>query len=165
LLVKENVPGKEKLIAKLLKGPGLGALDYGDPLGSGGTAYSVCIYDDAGDLAGKLEVDRAGASCAGKECWKPVGATGYRYKDKDASADGVSGLKLLGGDAGKSKVLLKGANNAAKGETSLPIGIANLLAGSTGATVQLFGSDAPQCYSATLGTVVKSETDFFKARN
>ena len=53
-----------------------------------------------------------------------AGPLGYLYKDKDASADGVSSMKLLGGAAGKSKVLLKAANNSAKGQTSLPTGIA-----------------------------------------
>jgi hypothetical protein len=163
LLVKEDVAGKEKLMAKLLNGPALGQSDFGDPLMGGGTAYTVCVYDDADSLAGKLEVDRAGMQCAGNDCWRPLGPLGYLYKDRDASADGTQSLKLLGGGAGKSKILLKAANNSSKGQTSLPTGIAAALAGSTSATVQIHGSDAPKCFSATLGTVVKDTGIVFKA--
>jgi len=166
--VKENVAGKENLLAKLLSGPALGQGDFGDPL-LGGTAYTMCVYDDAGSLAGRLDVDRGGMECAGGDCWRWVGppppyGRGYRYADRDASADGVTSLKLLGGPVGKSQILLKAANNSAKGQTSLPTGIAAALAGSTSATVQIHGSDAPGCFSATLSTVVKDTGNFFKAK-
>ena len=86
--MKETVPGKERLIAKLLKGPALTQADFGDPV-SGSTVYDVCIYDDTGALAGQLQVDRAGELCAGKECFRSLGPKGYSYEDKDTSADGV----------------------------------------------------------------------------
>jgi cysteine-rich repeat protein len=165
LLVKTDVVGKEKLLAKFVKGPALGQMDFGAPLLPGGTGYALCIYDDTGDFAGGLEVDRAGQQCAGKDCWRSVGASGLLYKDKDASSDGTKLIKLLGGDAEKSKILVKAANNSSKGQISLPTGITAALAGSTNATVQLFRSDTADCFAATLGTVVKNEADFFKAKN
>lgn len=73
-------------------------------------------------------------------------------------------MKLLGGDDAESQILLKGGNNAAKGQPSLPSGIAAALTGSASATLQIFGSDTAQCYSATLDTVIKDTGDFFKAK-
>lgn len=164
LLVQESVAGKEKVIAKLQSGPQLDRGDFGDPLLAGGTAYTACLYGGTGDLAGTLEIDRAGMECAGRDCWKGVATKGYLYKDKSAAADGAQSVKLLGGDAGKSKILLKAANNSSKGQSNLPTGIAAALSGSGGATIQLHGSDAANCFSATLGTVVKDSGGLFKAK-
>jgi hypothetical protein len=122
LLVNEKVPGKEKVIMKLVNGPALTQVDFGDPV-SGSTIYDVCIYDDAGQLAGQLQVDRAAAQCAGNDCWKPLGPLGFLYKDKAMTADGVGLVKLLGREAGKSQILIKGKNNSSKGQTHLPTGI------------------------------------------
>jgi hypothetical protein len=129
LLVKENKPGKEKLLAKLIKGPAVDQLDLGSPLAPGGSAHTVCVYDDADAVVGRMDVDRAGDDCGGKPCWKAIGGAppdgkGYLYKDGGASADGIKILLMKGGDAGKSKILIKGANNSSKGQTSLPAGIA-----------------------------------------
>ena len=73
-------------------------------------------------------------------------------------------LLLKAGDAGKSKAVAKAKNNAGKGQTALPLGTAAALAGSSGATVQLFGSDAARCLSVTLGTVVQDTGTRFKAK-
>ena len=54
LLIKEDIAGKEKLVAKMVKGPALAQTDLGNPLSGGGTVYSLCIYDDAGNLAGGI---------------------------------------------------------------------------------------------------------------
>ncbi len=104
-------------------------------------------------------------SCAGKDCWKAVGSKGYLYKDRDIAADGVLLIKALGGDAGKSKILVKAKNKGSKGQLSMPTGIAAALAGSTSATVQLHGSDSPVgCYSTTLMNVIASSPSLFKAK-
>jgi uncharacterized delta-60 repeat protein len=164
LLVKENVAGREKFLARLLNGPALGQSDFGDPLLGAGTAYTICLYDDADGLAGQVEVDRAGQQCAGNDCWRPLGPLGYLYKDKDASANGMTSMKLFGGAAGKSRILLRAANNSLKGQTSLPTGIAAALAGSSSATVQIHGSDTPGCFSTTLSRVAKDTGSLFKAK-
>ena len=131
LMVNEKKAGKEKIIAKLIGGPEILATDWGDPTVSGGGAYGICLYADGislglleGSLVAELAIDRAGEECAGKNCWKAAGPFGFSYKDKGASQDGVSGAKFLGGPAGKSKILVKAANNASKGIESLPTGIA-----------------------------------------
>lgn len=165
LSVDERKPGGEKLLVKWTGGPALLGTDFGNPLGAGGTAYRVCVYDDGGALAGQYAVDRAGYLCRGRECWKALGKPpgsprhkGYRYKDGDAGADGLLLARLAGGAAGRSQALVKG-----RGAT-LPTGVAAALAGSTAATVQLAGSDAPQCVSIALPTVVRDDGTRFKAR-
>lgn len=166
LLVNEKVTGKEKMLVKLVKGPAMAQTDFGNPLDPGGTAYGVCIYDDASALVGQLEVDRAGiATCSGgaTACWKSLGQAppagkGYKYKDGDRSASGVSQIMLKGGTS--SKALIK----AAGPQPPLPAGIAAALSTTTSVTVQLHGSDAPQCLSTTLSTIKKQTATFFKAK-
>ena len=170
LLVKEDVPGKERLVAKLRQGPALVQTDMGNPLdvaqGGTGTIYALCVYDDGDNLAGALFVDRGGDTCDGQPCWKPIGRApndpngpgrGYRFKDVAASSDGVRKILYKGGAAGTSKALVIG-----KG-ASLPSGIPAALDSSTAATIQLRASDG-LCLGVTLGEIVKSEPGFFKAK-
>jgi hypothetical protein len=171
LLIKENVPGKEKLIAKLGGGPALAQTDLGNPLsgaeGGTGTRVSLCIYDGNGNLAGELVAAGPTSTCTdGAPCWKSVGSTpndpngpgkGYAYRDTDASTDGLQKLLYKGGDAGKPKVIVK-----AKGST-LPLGIPAALQSSTQATIQLRSSDG-ECLSATVTEIKKQEAGFFKAK-
>ena len=103
--------------------------------------------------------------CAGNDCWRPSDLLGHVYRgDSDASADGAQSLKLLGGAAGKSKILLKAANNSAKGRRACRRVSRRRWPDSTSATVQIHGSDAPACFSTTLSTVREGHRDFFKAK-
>lgn len=169
-LIKKESAGQEKLIAKMLKGPLINQIDFGDPTIGGGTKYNLCIYDDSAALVGTIIVDRAGdANCSGgaAACWNPIGAVspagkGYKFKDTDLTSDGTSNLLLKGGptSAGKSKILLKGSG------AGIPSGVTALLTTTTNVTVQLRGDDAlaPGCWTVTLGTVKKQTADFFKAK-
>ncbi len=162
LLVREGA-GKEKLLVKMISGPALAQTDLGNPLAGGGTAYSVCFYDDAGNIVGQMEVDRAGDTCSIKPCWKalggsPPGGKGYKYKDDALAAAGVFQILYKGGAAGKSKTVIKGRG------TGLPNNIADGLLSSSNATVQLRGSDAALCLSMTVADIKKQEADFFKAK-
>jgi len=171
LQVNESTPGKEQVIAKWLKGPQFTGADVGNPLSGGWSAYNLCLYNEAGALAGDYLIDRAGATCGTSPCWAKVGKAppdpghkGYRYKDATTTSDGMLLLLLKGGEAGKSKIVAKGKNNAAKGQTSLPTGAATLLSGSTQATIALHGSDARKCFSCALTTVTKDADGTFKAQ-
>lgn len=157
MLLVRGVPGKEKLVAKMLKGPALEQTDVGNPLdatrGGSGTSFTLCVYGQSQNLVGELTVDRAGDVCAaGGPCWKSIGKApndpngpgkGYNYTDKGLAADGVLKLMYRGGNEGKSKVLLK-----AKG-ANLPSSIAQQIQGSSQATAQLSSSDGV-CLSLTL---------------
>ncbi len=154
LSVSEIKAGKQKLRVKLARGPALSQADFGNPLSPGGTGYDVCLYDGAGGLVAEFEIDRAGLLCAGKPCWKATGGApptgkGYAYKDKDRSADGIQVMTFKSGAVDKSKILIKAGNSAPAGYTSLEGLVAQALSGSTAVTLQLHGSDAPNCYSIT----------------
>lgn len=170
LVMKASVPGKEKLIAKLLRGPALAQADMGNPLdaaqGGSGTAYSLCVYDGADNLAGGVLVDRAGDLCEGKPCWKPIGhapndprgpGKGYRYRDGTLAAGGVLKILYKGGDAGSSRALVIGKGPA------LPTGIPAALQSTTEVSVQLRSSDA-QCLSVTLSQISAQDASLFKAK-
>lgn len=170
LLVKTDISGKERLVAKLKQGPALTQTDMGNPLdasqGGSGTSYALCIYNDADALAGDVFVARAGDLCAGQPCWKPIGhapndpggpGKGYRYKDLALSADGVRKILYKGGSAGASKALVIGKGG------DVPSTIAPALQSSSAATIQLRSSDGA-CLSLGLNEIVKSEPGFFKAK-
>lgn len=166
LVVDEKVAGKEKLQMKLGKGPTLSGSDLGNPLAPAGTAYSVCLYNDANALVAEYRVDRAGLACVSAACWKgfgkPAGVNGYQYKDKAASADGVLQLQLKAGKSAQAQV--KGSNNAAKGMTALPVGMAAALGGSLAPTIQISGSDASVCLGVTLTTVSLDDGIRYRAK-
>lgn len=169
LLVRESAPGHERLIVRMSRGPALAQSQLGNPLAPGGTGYTLCLFDDADALAARLTVDRAGQDCGTAPCWRPAGAPppegrGFRYRDRSASASGVFRLLLKGGAAGRSSVLLKARNDAGRGQTSLPSGIAAALAGSAGATAQLVADDGSACLSLGLGRVSASSPILFKAK-
>lgn len=162
LTVNEAANGKEKLkLAMKALGQATTAADFGDPV-AGGTGQRVCVYDSADALVGELLVDRAGQTCGAKPCWKALGSVGFRYRDPSASASGMSTFVQRAGPAGKGKLVAKARNNAAKGQTSMPTGIAAALAGATAARAQLQTSDAG-CFDAALGTVKRADGVVFRA--
>jgi hypothetical protein len=125
--------------------------DFGDPTVDD-TVVANCIYDDLGSLVHEFVVARAGDTCAGKPCWKTKGTRGYGYVDKGGSATGISKMDYLSGDAGRGKAAVKGKNDAKKGRTSLPAGIAAALAGNSAPTIQML-TDSGFCVGATLNQV------------
>ncbi len=175
LLINEVHEGRERLVLKLKKGPALTLADFGDPTMAAGTAYTVCFYrEDTGDFAGDLQIDRAGDQCGSRSCWEALSRDrGYRYRDREYSADGVGTIKLGGGRAGRSEIRVIGKNNAKRGYDSLPAGkhppdtgIAKGLEDSFGGVrVQIRSSDGPECFEANLDDVKRSGPTYFKARN
>jgi hypothetical protein len=164
LLVKEKVPGKEKVKVVLKKlVAAVNQSQFGDPV-AGTTSYTVCVYDQADGLVGEMVVDRSQSDCGTppRPCWKAISTKGYKYKDKDTTADGILKIIELGGDPGKGKVIVLGKNNASKGQLSLPTGIAPALQNNSKATVQVVSSDA-DCFGVTTTEVKKADGLFFKA--
>jgi hypothetical protein len=162
--VNEAKPGKEKLALSLAAlSEETAPEDFGDPV-AGDTLYDLCVYDGSDALAASLSVERAGALCGAAQtpCWKVrKGAGGFAYKDPDAAADGAVKIALVAGTNGQLKLWAK--NQATRGRTALPLGIAAELANETSALVQLHARGAA-CWSAALSTVKKADGVRFKAR-
>ncbi len=163
LFISKESSGKEKMVAKFLKGPPLEQTDLGNPI-DGASSYHLCILDDGFNLIGTYDVDRAGDTCSGDsaDCWKAVGkdppdGKGYRYKDKDLASDGILKLLWKAGAAGKSKAIIKG-----KGSGLTPVAAALQSTGFV--TMQLHASDGPTCIESSMFGVRKQDADFFKAK-
>jgi hypothetical protein len=169
LLIKENVPGKEKLIVKLLGGPAAVQTDFGDPLVADGTPYRLRLFDALGASVAAIEVARPGdTTCSGgaMQCWKAIGGAppagkGYKYKDTDLAAAGVSQV-MMKATGLSTKIAFK-----AKGPSPpFPVGIPALLMSTSAVTVQVDVADAsaPVCFAATLTDIRKQQPDAFKAK-
>jgi hypothetical protein len=176
LLVKENKPTKEKVVAKFIRGPALSQTDFGNPLIAGGTSYELCIFDAVGGLAGSFQVDRAGDLCAGRDCWKKVGklppdGKGYRFKDKDMDSDGALVLKMKGGNAGKSKIIFKAKNKTGNMPTGIAAALAAGVPAGSSAMIQFIPNGEPgglpagtTCLEIELDDVKKNDGEIFKAK-
>jgi hypothetical protein len=165
VLITEVVEGREKFKLRMKKGAEIVQGDFGDPTAS--TDYTVCFYRlDDGGYAGEIIVDRGGATCAGRSCWKRADSRGFTYNDRERSADGVKKAKFLGGHAGKSSMRMFGGNSAAKGLLSQPLGITKGLEHAfTGARIQIRSNDGPACFQADFGVVKRTGPAYFRATN
>lgn len=102
---------KDALTYTWAKGDATVVGDFGDPV-TGGTDYILCVYDSTSTLVMTASVPARG-TCGTKPCWAPT-KTGFKYKSKDLTPDGVQQVVLTAGVAGKAKVQVKG-----KGENLL----------------------------------------------
>lgn len=115
---KTAAPGKATLVIKndplgyakdsfqwtLTNGAATDPGELGDP--STQTSFSLCLYH-AGGLQMRAQVP-AGGLCAGRACWRPL-RDGFRFSDKQSSADGIGTLLVQAGAQGKAKIQIKGA--------------------------------------------------------
>lgn len=98
------------------------------------------------------------ADCDGKPCWKSLGTKGYGYGDKPGSSEGITGLTLKSGVAGKARIQVKaGGANLAFGALpwTMPV------------VVQLLvdDGDTVQCWQTTFtNTPHKNDASRFKAK-
>jgi hypothetical protein len=153
-LVKNNPADltntKDKLGWKWIKGTATTTGDFGTPLSS--TNYLLCIYTGSTPTLVTSALAPAGGTCAGKPCWKGK-PTGFIYKDKDLTPNGLLQIVLKSGLDGKAKIIVKG-KGANLQTPALPI--------SQPVTVQLKSSDGV-CWEAVYSApATKSDTTVFK---
>lgn len=140
---------KDKWLFKWLKGPQTTQSDFGDPRSS--TDYALCLY------AGPLQSPLAEAQvAAGSATWKALSDKGYKYANPSGNPHGATAVSLVGGTAGKSKVLFKGKGSnlpdPALGSLPLPV------------TARLVNSETNACFEAVFGTAKKNDPAKFKAK-
>jgi cysteine-rich repeat protein len=105
LMVKRGTtPDRDLLKWKWSKGSRTTVAELGTPQTT--TNYRLCIYDASG-LRRTLNAP-AGGICGAKPCWKPLGASGFTYKDKQLTPEGIQQLKLKSGPDGKAQIQLAG---------------------------------------------------------
>lgn len=78
-------------------------------------------------------------------------------------APAISKIGYSAGGAGKGKADAAGANDAAKGQNSLPAGVVAALSGNAHPTIQLVTSDG-FCVGATMTEATKDDGLQYKAR-
>jgi hypothetical protein len=114
------------------------------------------VYDASGTPQPLLEERiAAGGTCGRRPCWRPIGATGYRYRNKTGTPDGVTDVRLKVTEPGELQLAVKG-----KGAPLAlpPLGLA------TPVTVALLVDD-PQtatCWQATFVKAVRNDPTAFK---
>ncbi len=120
------------------------AEEYGDPLTT--TNYVICVYDTTGlRVQARAPADNLLGPCRDGPCWTKLGSGGFKYKDKDATPDGVRTLFLRGNRIG---VLAKGVN------LSLPADMTTL---SQPVTVQIHNSEG-FCFTAEYQAPARKQT-------
>jgi hypothetical protein len=122
-----------------------------------GTPVRLCVYDASGvDHAIAAVATDTGSTCAGKPCWRDVGAppTGIRYRNKEVGAGAIS-VARLHARRGMLGLLLK-AHGPVTGWSRLPA--------TPPVTAQLIVGDGaePPCWNATLATVHRSDAATLK---
>jgi len=150
--VKDNVKdAKDTLTWNWGKGAATSLSDFGDPV-NGTTSYQLCVYDSVLSVPTPVMALMAppGGICAGKPCWAAK-KTGFLYKDKNLTNDGLMQLQFVAGADGKAKIVVKG-----KG-VNLPVPAPagpGLFAQDIVVTVQLVNSDGV-CWEADFSAPAK----------
>ena len=151
VFLKNNADdSKDKLIWKWIKGQATTQAELGDPTLTAG--YRFCVYDASGFLLGASVPPSTSK-------WSRVSDKGYKYKDTNGSADGITKV-LLKGNASeqRSKALVKG-----KG-TNLPDPVVGSL--TLPVTAQLRNMSTGVCIEGVYesGDVIKNDAGQFKAK-
>lgn len=105
---------KDKLNLLMMNAPGVTPEDFGTPTTS--DTYHACIFGPD-SLLMEAEVG-PGGTCDGKPCWAET-TTGFTYKDKTGSRDGITALNLKASAKPKTKISAKG-RGAALDDPTLP---------------------------------------------
>lgn len=131
LALKDNTDdAKDFLLRKWIKGAATDVTEFGDPTSS--STYELCLYDGGGLVA-------SGTAPAGI-AWTAK-ATGFKYRDKTSSPNGLETVTLKAGAAAKAKIIVRG-----KG---LNLSMPNLEMLTSPLTVQLKRGGGSVCWGAT----------------
>jgi hypothetical protein len=137
--------------------------DFGIPVDGGGNSYSLCIYDDVAGtpvlrMGAKVGADDTCGPLGDATCWKST-VKGGGYKKKNGNVDGVTKVKLKGGEAGKPSVQVMVTEGSVRqlksGFQQDPL-----------VTIQLHASDPSNCWESTFSASDTKENALgvFKAK-
>jgi hypothetical protein len=136
------------------RGSGVTPSDFGSPLDA--TSYAICLYDTDSDGAMLRLVASlpAAGECRGKPCWKAK-RTGFKYKDKELTPDGLSAVNLRVGRTGT--VLGVNGKGVNLDVPTLPLGVP--------IRVQLRRMDGSTCWETAFAATRKNTSTLLKARS
>jgi hypothetical protein len=158
LQIKDNADdARDQLKWKWKKGAATDVADFLDPIG-GSASYLLCVYDASANPQPRSQMNvPPGGSCNSAPCWKASGSTGFSYKDRAATPDGITNLKLKAGVSGKASVQAKG-----KG-VPLPTP-ALVLALPVTAQLVITNGSTTECWQTIYTTATVNDTARFKAK-
>ncbi len=135
------------------KGAATTGTEFGDPTST--AAYVLCVYDASGDPQPRAALAAPVAGrCAGAPCWQPT-RTGFVYKDRLATPDGLTRVRLHEGSAdGTAKLIVEG-HGAGLGAPTLPL--------TPPVVVQLLDTDTSVCWEATHATPTANDATRFRS--
>src|SRR5262249_16292498 len=107
--IKDNGDNtKDQFKWKWAKGAATDVTNFKDPV-SGSATYRLCVYDASGHSQPLMQMDvPPGGMCGTKAGWKARGTTGFGYKNKAGTPNGLTGMKLKAGATGEAQVQAKG---------------------------------------------------------
>jgi cysteine-rich repeat protein len=154
--IRTGADPKKRKVSWRWRGSAPGAADFGNPLTT--SDYSLCVY--LGPLPGGTATATLSAhvpadgTCDGDPCWRSTGS-GYSYRDRDATPDGVTAISLSGRSEDSARIVLKG-----KG-MHLPLPTALQSGPDVTALVQLRRKDASgQCWSSQIAASTSTSERF-----
>jgi hypothetical protein len=154
VVLRDRTPDtKDSLTWKWTKGATTPKSEFGSPNTT--TDYAICIYDSERGLV-LAATAPADSTCRGKPCWSE-NRSGFKYKDPDATPDGLTRIALREGlQPGRARILVRG-----KGE-NLPMPTLPL---TQPVTVQL-ANELGACWEATyLPPASRNQADQFKDKS
>lgn len=158
LILRDGDPARSLLRWKLNKGGAASMSDLRDPA-QGAPTLLLCIYDTSAAVQPLLAATvLPGGACGSHACWKVLGGVGgYRYKNKAATPEGITDLKLKLTTFGELRVVAKG-----KG-ANLPMPALGLV---EPVTAQLTIADGvgETCWDATFVGALKNDATLFRAK-
>ena len=164
---KHKNPKRDRMLFRLANVDATDIAELGDPAST--TMYSICIYDESGDTPGLVAefVVPPGGMCFnrsgshGRPCWRKDGRN-FKYRDPQATNDGLLALYVKAREAGHSKVVVVGRGENIP-EFPMPLNVDSKV------IVQLVNDAAPppnqSCWSAEFREPVnKNRKDWFRDR-
>jgi cysteine-rich repeat protein len=139
---------RDKLLWRWTRGESTSSTDFADPTTT--TDYTFCLFASGGAVAAEATIP------ANPQRWKASGK-GWRYRDREASADGIASIVLAASDDERTKIVVKGRGPALS-MAPPPIAVPF--------TARLFQHGTNLCWDTTFdaGDVQRNEPGKLKAK-
>lgn len=97
----------DRVLFKFFRGGAVSEAGLGDPTST--SDHALCLWDESDQTPSLVfrATAPAGGTCNGADCWQHAGPVSL-YKDTERTPDGIKGIVVRAGDAGRSQVSLKG---------------------------------------------------------
>jgi hypothetical protein len=142
-------PSPDKLVWKWRSSRPVALLDFGSPTAV--TDLILCAFDGTG-LKLSATAPAAG-TCGAKPCWTATSRS-IRYRDADATPEGLTAITAVAGEAGEAHITVRGRGSS----LALPaLGLVEPV------TVRLKRDSGPVCWESRFPTAVRNDATQYRA--